>query len=269
MQNPYRWDLVDPSLFYGRQDVAASLVERLLAGDRFAVAGGRRMGKTTLLRKLESELTGIGADGGLIVLPVFVDMAELAGASAEQAYRVLGRRVGRAAAAVDLAPPGFDITDGPALADALRDLLDASRRRGRLQLVFLFDEIEQVLAASWGGGFLAHWRMLLNNMGEVSRCVSAILCGAREIYRIAQDAGSPLGNILAWQELDLLGHAETARLVREPSGYPWSDEAVGQIFAASGGQPCLVQYLMQRHCEGDPGAWPETLARAEERFLRE
>jgi class 3 adenylate cyclase len=269
--NPYRWDLVDPRLFYGRQDLAASLLERLLAGDRFAVAGGRRMGKTTLLRKLEAELAGIGSDGGLIVLPVFVDMAELAlgGASAEQAYRVLGRRVGRAAQAVDLPPPTFDVTDGPALADALRDLLDASRRRGRLQLVLLFDEIEQVLAASWGAGFLAHCRMLLNNMGELSRCVSAILCGAREIYRIAQDAGSPLGNILAWQELALFSQAETARLAREPSDEDWPDALVARVFEASGGQPCLVQYLMQRVCEADADAWAESLAGAEERFLRE
>jgi class 3 adenylate cyclase len=269
--NPYRWDLVDPRLFYGRQDLAASLLERLLAGDRFAVAGGRRMGKTTLLRKLEAELAEIGADGGLIVLPVFVDMAELAlgGASAEQAYRVLGRRVGRAAQAVDLPPPTFDIPDGPALADALRDLLDASRRRGRLQLVFLFDEIEQVLAADWGGSFLAHWRMLLNNMGDLSRCVSAILCGAREIYRIAQDAGSPLGNILAWQELELFSQDETARLAREPSGEPWPDALIARVFEASGGQPCLVQYLMQRVCEGEPDAWAASLEGAEERFLRE
>src|SRR3954453_11576198 len=116
-KDPYRWDLVDPGLFYGRRELAASLVERLLAGDRFAVAGGRRMGKTTLLRKLEAELTSIGADGGLIGLPVFVDMAELAGASAEQAYRILGRRVGQAARAVDLAPPTDDVTSGPDLAD--------------------------------------------------------------------------------------------------------------------------------------------------------
>lgn len=267
--NPYRWDLVDPSLFYGRQELAASLTERLLAGDRFAVAGGRRIGKTTLLRKLEAVLSEVDPAGGLIVLPVFLDVAELAGASAEHAYRLLGQRVAQAARTAGLPFTSNDVTTGPDLADALRALLDAARWRARLQLVFLFDEIERVLAAAWGPGFLAHWRMLLNNAGELSRCLSIVVCGAREIYRIAQDAGSPLGNILAWQELEAFNLDETARLLREPTGYPWPDQAVRRVFEASGGQPCLVQYLAQRLCERDTDAWPETLSAAEDRFLRE
>ena len=100
--NPYRWSLVDPDLFYGRREAAELLVERLLAGDRFAVAGGRRMGKTTLLRWLERTLGQIGADGGLLVLPVFVDVAELYTMSSEDAYRLLGRRVAQAARALGL-----------------------------------------------------------------------------------------------------------------------------------------------------------------------
>ena len=136
-------------------------------------------------------------------------------------------------------------------------------------MVFLFDEIERVLAASWGGGFLAYWRMLLNNMGELSRCVSAIVCGAREIYRIAQDAGSPLGNILAWQELRVVQPGRDGRLLREPSGYPWPDAAVSRVFEASGGQPCLIQYLMQRLSDGEPDAWQRVAGGAEQRFLGE
>ena len=96
--------------------------------------------------------------------------------------------------------------------------------------MFLFDEIERVLRAEWGGGFLAYWRMVLNNMGELSRCVSAVFSGAAAIYQIAQDAGSPLGNILAWHELELFSFEETARLVREPSGQPWPDALVERIF---------------------------------------
>src|SRR5262249_15889114 len=162
---------------------AASLAERLLAGDRFAVAGGRRMGKTTLLRRLEADLASVDPSGSLIVLPVFLDMAELAGASAQDPYPLPRPPPPAAAPAPDLQRPAGEVPRGPALPAAPRALLDASRRRGRLQLVFLFDEIERVLAADWGVGFLAHWRMLLNNMGELSRSTSAIFCGARDLYR--------------------------------------------------------------------------------------
>jgi hypothetical protein len=249
--NPYRWDLVDPFLFYGRGGTVAHLVDRLLAGDRFAVAGGRRMGKTTLLRRLELELARIEATGGLIVMPVFVDLAELYGGSAEEAYRLLARRTRAAAQAAHLPTDDSDVTSGPELAESLQALLEATRRLGRLQLVFLFDEIERVPLNTWGGGFLAYWRMLLNNRGELSRCLSAVFSGAGGIYRIAQDAGSPLGNILAWHELELFSYEETARLVREPSGNIWPDPLVDRIYEASGGHPCLIQYLMQRVCDGE------------------
>ena len=55
--------------------------------------------------------------------------------------------------------------------------------------------------------------------------MSAVFSGADAIYQIAQDAGSPLGNILAWHELELFSPEETARLVREPSGHDWPDAA--------------------------------------------
>jgi class 3 adenylate cyclase len=297
--NPYRWDLVDPFLFYGRGGTVAHLVDRLLAGDRFAVAGGRRMGKTTLLRRLELELARIEATGGLIVMPVFVDLAELYGGSAEEAYGLLARRTRAAAQAAHLPTDDSDVTSGPELAESLQALLEATRRLGRLQLVFLFDEIERVPLNTWGGGFLAYWRMLLNNRGELSRCLSAVFSGAGGIYRIAQDAGSPLGNILAWHELELFSYEETARLVREPSGNIWPDPLVDRIYEASGGHPCLIQYLMQRVCDGElslrsgqapsassgavpsvareqapaadsaQDAWIESVASAEQRFLRE
>jgi class 3 adenylate cyclase len=267
--NPYRWDLVDPSLFYGRGETEAYLLDRLLAGERFAVAGGRRMGKTTLLRRLEADLAALGSSGGLTVVPVFIDLAEVYAGSSEEAYELLARRVMAGARAVELPSDDLGVATGPDLSDALRGLLLAARRRGRLQFVFLFDEIERVLRAEWGGGFLAYWRMLLNNMGELSRCVSAIFSGAAEIYQIAQDAGSPLGNILAWHELELFSLQETARLVREPVGEPWPDALVEVVFELSGGQPCLIQYLMQRVLEGDAEAWEASLVSAEQRFLRE
>src|SRR5262245_29070004 len=111
------------------------------------------MGKTTLLRKLERELAAVGVSGGLAVLPIFVDAAELHGMSAADAYRLLIRRVEQAARRAELPSGALEATSGPALAEALSLLLQATRRLGRLQLVFLFDEIERVMVSEWGSGF--------------------------------------------------------------------------------------------------------------------
>ena len=124
--NPYRWDLVDPSIFYGRAETVRYLLDRLLAGDRFAVAGGRRMGKTTLLRRLEAELTEVGSDGGLLVVPVFVDVAELYGGSAEEAYGLLARKREGAVALFEWVTRRF-----PASANAWDSLSEAYEGGGR------------------------------------------------------------------------------------------------------------------------------------------
>jgi len=245
------------------------LRERLLAGDRFAIAGGRRMGKTTLLRRLEAQLCDIGLSGGLIVLPIFVDVGELCDSSLEAAYRFLSHRVDQAAQALELDLGGEIAISGPTFANVLRTLARATRTVGHVQYVFLFDEIDRVLLTAWGGGFLASWRRLLNNMGELSRSVSAIFTGAQELYQIAQDVGSPLGNILAWLELQLFDYDETVRLVREPSRYAWPKAFSMRIYDATGGHPCLIQYLMQRVCSREVEAWEDTLAMAEASFLRE
>ena len=237
--------------------------------------------------------------GGLVPRPAQVDREPV------ESGKTIGHMCahGEPAEGFHASTDDSDVTSGPELAESLQALLEATRRLGRLQLVFLFDEIERVPLDAWGGGFLAYWRMLLNNMGELSRCLSAVFSGAGGIYRIAQDAGSPLGNILAWHELELFSYEETARLVREPSGQAWPDALAERIFEASGGQPCLIQYLMQRVCDGDTSpldsarggsgqapsassgaavpsdsrgseargqaAWSESVASAEQRFLRE
>jgi class 3 adenylate cyclase len=201
-------------------------------------------------------------------------VAELHRASAEGAYRLLAGQVSRSVRYADVPLSdrpvvSAEVTNGTELVDTLIELLRSVRRLGRLQMVFLFDEIERVLVTEWGGGFLAHWRMLLNNMGELSRCVSAVFSGAREIYQLAYDAGSPLGNILAWHELDLFNYDETARMVREPSGFQWPEALIARVFEVSGGHPCLIQYLMQRVCDRDAEQWSDTIVDAEQRFLRE
>jgi branched-chain amino acid transport system substrate-binding protein len=57
--NPYRpgQPVDNPDLFFGRRDLLSSIRESLVKGRRvFLVSGGRRMGKTSLLRQLPAHL---------------------------------------------------------------------------------------------------------------------------------------------------------------------------------------------------------------------
>src|SRR5690349_8007034 len=77
MENPYSPWRVDLSLFYGRNELADMLISDLAAARSCAIIGGRRIGKTTLLRFLERHfLRKIEnpTEKGYLIIPVYMDM---------------------------------------------------------------------------------------------------------------------------------------------------------------------------------------------------
>lgn len=78
MTNPYVWNEVNPQLFYGRDALLQEMLTGLVSSPRcsFGIAGGRRMGKSTLLRRLETELNAKKTSlqsSGLLLIPIYVD----------------------------------------------------------------------------------------------------------------------------------------------------------------------------------------------------
>jgi hypothetical protein len=74
--NPYHWDQVNLKLFYGRHQLAIDIIADLNRSHSNAVVGGRKIGKTTLLRKIENDLTLATRSSlatGLLTLPVYID----------------------------------------------------------------------------------------------------------------------------------------------------------------------------------------------------
>lgn len=64
MKNPYSWNTVNSALFYGQErlDLLLDMIDGLTGSPRssFGITGSRRMGKTTLLRRLEQDLRSGG-----------------------------------------------------------------------------------------------------------------------------------------------------------------------------------------------------------------
>lgn len=78
MNNPYAWNAVDPDLCYGRDSLLTDLLNGLAENPRYSygLAGGRRMGKTTVLRRVERDLQERierWRNTGLLVISVYVD----------------------------------------------------------------------------------------------------------------------------------------------------------------------------------------------------
>lgn len=69
MKNPFAWNIVNAELFYGRDFLLNDIINGLSGSPQlsFGIAGGRRIGKTTLLRRIEAELLAIVEKNGLAV----------------------------------------------------------------------------------------------------------------------------------------------------------------------------------------------------------
>lgn len=272
--NPYNWQKANPDFLYGdsRLILVDSLKNGLSNGRSFGMTGGRRMGKTTLLRRVEKEILKYSQEaknGGLLVVPVYIEtLAIQSPISSDVIYQEIIQRLNQCLREqyIDL-PLDCEVYDPQALKDYLCQVINLVSSH-RLQVIFMFDEIELISQASWGRSFFANWRSLLSNTPSLQDYLSAIFCGADEMFKISRDVGSPLGNILEWQELELLSLEDTARLLCEPIQYTWADDFIEEVFTLTGGHPFIIQYLMQAVCSSGLNEFKQSLEEAKRQFLR-
>lgn len=272
--NPYKWNQVHLDLFYGRGQILNELTSRLLDGQSFALMGGRRMGKTTLLRKVESEIQSQFASwmsGGMVIIPIYIDMLSFEDLSD---CDVISREILRAATEF---ANHKNLIRSPKTTPSDRDLLNPFARElsnlirsipeYRVQFVILFDEISPIVHAGWGTTYLGNWRALLHNTPSLSRHISAAFVGAHEIVQLAVDVSSPLANILTWKCLNSFSVEDTRLLVREPTTNGLPSDFHTRVFSLTGGHPFLIQYLMFHVVESGWSNPNQALDDARQRFL--
>ena len=268
--NPYNYNLpVGPEMFVGREADVETLMRGLSGtpGDSYALVGGRRMGKTSLLEALMREPEP--SAGRLLLILVFLDLSGEGTGSvraffrtvAEQAWEALDARLDRPPGD----PPVWDETRPPAR--VFRRLLVGWNRavmeqRGRsLRLVLLLDECEQIVERSWAPDLYGALRSLL--VGQTTRALlKVVMTGSHRFLTQVRQQGSPLRNILKYHTLRVLDGRATRALIVRPTGGVLSEEVVQEIARQSGGHPFLTQYLMHHLWErGVESATVETARR--------
>lgn len=255
MSNPYNYHLPvqNDEMFYGR----ATLLRRLLEGLTqsiplsAAVFGGRRSGKTSLLRKLERDMrSGTPAPGAQRLIPWYYDpQAGYPISCADDFFLLVVEELRQFLCANDVPREMLRDTFGSALRlgpvrafeESLSLLSEATSERFRL--VILIDEAEALLEAPWGADLRPNLRNLLSNSNVASR-LALVMSGSTAFHSKVTEKDSPLENILTRYSLTNLTRQETLALALEPSQGNLSAEAAEQVWIQTGGHPCLVQFLM-------------------------
>ncbi|MBI3949962.1 MAG: hypothetical protein HY314_05855 [Acidobacteria bacterium] len=271
MNNPYSWNSVNPELFYGRTALLSELLSGLPGSPRysFGLAGARRMGKTTLLRRVELQLqAGIDQwrDGGFLVIPIYVDGLVLPRPLiASDIWIYLLRAINSALPDQPIQVPSP--LDFSLFTEIVKPVLLNLPENPRI--IVMFDEIEPIAVCDWADGFFSQWRALLSNTPGLSEYFTAVFAGAREMAVLQRDLSSPLKDILEWRSLRVLDYEDACRLMQEPIGVAWSTGFLQPAYRETGGHPMLLQYVMQQVCESAPEAAEQALVQAVAKFARE
>jgi len=253
---PYNYNMpVEPDMFFGRQGDIEALVRNLIAtpGDSFAVIGGRRMGKTSLIEALLRALHTLAEQPTTSVLPVPISL-DFTGEGIESVASLL-RTIGKQAQ-IELAGwpvlqqgEAVTIADDQPPAPVFGRALDAwakavmAHRRYRLRLILLLDECEQIIEQPWATELCEALRYLL--VGPATRSlIKVVMAGSHRFFTQVRQRGSPLRNVLTYHTLQVLDAQATRDLIVKPTGNALPSKVVQAVETQSGGHPFLTQYIM-------------------------
>jgi hypothetical protein len=262
MKNPYDWLRPTPDLFYGRNrlEMIEEVIAGLKRGESFAIVGGRRLGKTTLLQRLHKEITMQQDHTGLF--SIYFDAQNMPGASsAAEAMEWIKRSVGVAI--------NFDLMR--------RDewlgewVIRVVEKMKCLRLILLIDEFDSFREYEWRHIFFNNLRALIHNSPGISEKLSIVVTGGRAMQDMRNSPGSPLANVLTWKYLSLLNEEDTKRLVHEPTAGRFHFSVGETVWKNTGGHPFIAQYLMYHLCiwNEEGMSVEEALKRAECKFIEE
>jgi hypothetical protein len=278
MTNPFHYNRpVEPAYFVGRWPLVHKIADDLARadGDSYAIVGGRRFGKSSLLLALQQQLVerlDVAQTGEIHVLPLMLDFKALRLDAHQHLFaqvieelrwtmrptRSLRRRGPHLPLELDdalldqLYPPGQPPASLNTFRRAIGDVIDrAFDVYGELRLVLLIDEIEEALDREWTETLFNQLRALIYG-GALVESLRLVIAGDDRVLKMRAQ-GSPLLNMLVPEYLAVLDEADTRHIIARAQDVPAAvaDAVVGQ----SGGHPYLTQSLMHQ-------LWEKGLAQA-------
>ncbi|MBC8333154.1 MAG: TIR domain-containing protein [Anaerolineae bacterium] len=257
--NPYliTQAVTNPEMFFGRWELVDRLVEGLTAHSQssFAIYGGRRVGKTSLMRMVQQRLeTRLNAGEQPIVVPLFMDIELDPPTSAADFFERLVNRLAQWQAGVvgslDPLPPIDETNPALSFAESFKELYRRVQPEvGGVKLAILIDESEKFHRPSWAHSLEDNLRSLLSNVPGVSGHIGLIMTGSVQFYKgmAAGGGGSPLRNVLE-EEIKLPAcSAEAMReLILTPTQGAIPEEVASEVIRQAGGHLFLGQYLMRQ-----------------------
>jgi hypothetical protein len=266
--NPFRFNKpTPPDRFFGRRDIVVKIARDLynISGDSYAVVGGKRFGKSSLLLALEDDLLKCLAGTELIniedkdfdaVVPVFVSLKALEQhTSYSDVLGMMRHKLKMATSGsksslfkeplLELFPEYAETTSSPAslgeLEAEIRKVIEtAFEVMGLVRIVFLIDEMDEIVDCEWTDDVFGKLRSLIYD-SSVRNYVRLILAGSGGYLRV-DEKGSPLFNAVTGAFLEPFSQAGIQELLDQVESI--SPDVVSEVVKQAGGNPFILQYLL-------------------------
>lgn len=273
----------DARMFTGREDLRNEILVGARRGDSYAVIGGTRSGKTSLLFEIKRVLLEeLGANSAYIVGPVFLSTHQFPKLSQTAIYREI--ILNFKSTIFPLRFPKLQLEDGklfdPTISEeqafsAFQEVLETIVRTVSqdLRIMIMIDELDELQRHDWSKTFFNNLRHLISQ-SSLQKNVSMIIAGTLAIYSLYNVAGSPFLNVISGtKKLKLLNIQDASKLINMPTGGQLKPEITQHIFAYTGGHPFLIQFIMKNLCDelGDSlaDATAQNIERIVEKFFEE
>jgi hypothetical protein len=284
--NPFHFTKpVRPENFLGRNAVVNKITDDLcdLYGDSYGIVGGRRFGKSSLLKALEHELiTRLEeTERDLQVLPIFVSLKAIEPDSSSGVLGFLLHMIKKATSGVkkpmplskgplleldipeytEATPPSANLQE---LETAIETIVQVAYPKiGILRIVLLIDEIDCVLDFPWTGNLFGMLRSLIYD-GPVCDYVRLVLAGSGR-YLDVDEKGSPLLNATKTYFLESFAKDAASELINRAPNIPAA--VADQVLQLGAGHPFILQHLLHYLVEnGIESATKETVDAEIRRF---
>jgi hypothetical protein len=263
LNNPFHFSLpTRPDEFAGRHSLLDEMTEDLcsLSGrNSYGIVAGRRAGKSSLLLALEHNLhrTITGENSSLRVLPVFFSLKNLQFEKSADIFGFALHRLRIATSGVRKGPPFstqphvLDLQDyiqPDAMVATLQDLevnieqiiANAYTKLGLIRIVFLMDEMDEVLDFPWTSRFFGNLRSLIYD-GPVKEFVRLVVAGSGR-YTEAHEKGSQFFNAVKSLFLEAFDDDGIRELLNRAGKI--QPEVAAEVIKQAGGHPFILQHIL-------------------------
>lgn len=230
--NPYRDDiLLDDEKISGRSELLQKIIDGLYNGDNIMLSGERRIGKTTLLRRLEKILKKP-------FIPIYIDVVGIPEEQFLEAVMreiVKNRHINQDELELQIKQDGAEYNsinfreDFKKILSQVQKLYDENAA-----LVLLLDEIDVMV------NYKVVPATLRELLTTIFRGQLRMVGAGRNVTQIDQESPvSPLWNVFRFFNIPPLSDEEAKSLIKEPARQyiDYSDEAVEDIITYSGSRP--------------------------------